>query len=299
MEQRTSETRSARTSRNRRGRSGCHRCQRGVLMPPTVNAFSETARRRRGSPRDCSRKSSTTPGVVPELSEETLQQSVQTFRDAFILRAETLRTYSQFHNTVAYLHEVMQNQLGALWSTALQLDTDFLLSMQQKLELRDTDVIPDDIVIKGGFLEQLEAYEALLDEIKDGMEMLRSASVRFVACVLSDDEKRSIGIDPEKMPREDVLKSVGSRPTSGRLSGREGSKSNVESSPVKMPARRKSSAKEEVAQCKETSDVAKTTSGGNTAPSYARRRSTQKAVEVEDKINRWKVYSNLRQSSAL
>ncbi|KAG8339380.1 hypothetical protein ERJ75_000255000 [Trypanosoma vivax] len=148
--------------------------------------------------------SSFTRVTAPRLTEEALQRSVQTFEDASFLRTEAVRCYAHFHNTVEGLREMMQSQLYALWRTALQLDPDHLNNIGARRGLGLRDFIPNDVTIEGDALKRLTRLESLLHEMNNGVEILRAASVRFAASVLSDDEKQSMGLDPMNLRPEDA-----------------------------------------------------------------------------------------------
>ncbi|SCU69850.1 uncharacterized protein TEOVI_000141900 [Trypanosoma equiperdum] len=207
------------------------RCVREALASAIVGALPGESRRRLTPNRNPSRAKSTCANkiVVPQLTEEFLHRSVQTFEDAAVLRAEAVRSYAQFHNTVEMLREVMRNQLGALWYTALQLDPEFVIDLQQQNGLSGSDLIPNDVVIEGESLKRLEGLETLLQEMNNNMEVLRSSSVRFAACVLSDEEKLSMGLDPLRLPREDVLR-YAAAPSTRRNSSSRGRQSNKDDS---------------------------------------------------------------------
>ncbi|RNF10424.1 hypothetical protein TraAM80_01597 [Trypanosoma rangeli] len=139
------------------------------------------------------------------LTEEVIQRSVRTFEDAAWVRDQAVRSFAQFHNNIEETREAMRHHLRALWRTAAQLDPTLLRKIRQECNLRPGDDVPDGVVIPAAALRRLQEVEAMVDEVAEGVEALRWASVRFAANVLSDEEKQAMGLDPADLRPEDVL----------------------------------------------------------------------------------------------
>ncbi|ESL10338.1 hypothetical protein TRSC58_01932 [Trypanosoma rangeli SC58] len=143
--------------------------------------------------------------ATSSLTEEVIQRSVRTFEDAAWVRDQAVRSFAQFHNSIEETREAMRHHLRALWRTAAQLDPSLLRNIRQEFNLRPGDDVPDDVVIPATALQRLQEVEAMVDEVAEGVEALRWASVRFAANVLSDEEKQAMGLNPADLRPEDVL----------------------------------------------------------------------------------------------
>ncbi|RNF13056.1 uncharacterized protein Tco025E_06363 [Trypanosoma conorhini] len=175
-----------------------------------VGATAEAAARRHcdrwPEPREGSR------AAVSSLSEEVVQRSVRTFEDAAWVRDQAVRSFAQFHNTVEETREGLRHHLRALWRTAAQLDPALLRDLRRERGLSPGDEVPENVVLPTAALRRLRQLEAMVDEVADGVEALRWASVRFAANLLSDDEKRAMGLDPADLRAEDVPPGPSSTP---------------------------------------------------------------------------------------
>ncbi|ORC91239.1 uncharacterized protein TM35_000062440 [Trypanosoma theileri] len=152
--------------------------------------------------------------LAPSLTEEVIQRSVSSFEDAAWLRDQAVRSFAQFHNTVEGLREGMRHHLRALWRTAVQLDPALMYSVQRQYNLRPGDEIPESVHVSAETQQQLLHLQSMIEEVNNSVETLRAASVRFAANLLSDDEKRAMGLNPANLRPEDLDSHNSSRGTS-------------------------------------------------------------------------------------
>ncbi|KAH9577723.1 hypothetical protein LSM04_001032 [Trypanosoma melophagium] len=152
--------------------------------------------------------------LVPSLTDEIIQRSVCTFEDAVWLRDQAVRSFAQFHNTVESLREGMRHHLRALWRTAIQLDPSLMYTVQREYNLQPSDAIPDSVAIGGEVQQQLLRLQSMIEELNSSVDTLRDTSVRFAANMLSDDEKRAMGLNPANLRPEDLRSRTASHLTS-------------------------------------------------------------------------------------
>lgn len=144
----------------------------------------------------------------PPLSEGVVQSSVETFDDAAWVRAEAVRSYTQFHNSIEALHSTMHGQLHPVWRTAMQLHPDILRTVRHDRRLNQRDSIPDGVPIPPAALQHLAQQEMVLLRLENDLQVLRNASVRFAAHFLTDEEKMAFGANPAYLRPVDIDKEV-------------------------------------------------------------------------------------------
>lgn len=140
---------------------------------------------------------SSSPPMPAYLTQPMIERYVETFEDARWMRAQSVRSFAQWHNTVESLETSMGSHINALLRASIPLNEEYMKFFRHQLQLKRTDRIPDGVTIEEQWMEEaIGSQMALLESMRATVHELRMKSVQFAAEFLTDEEKLLLGAHP-------------------------------------------------------------------------------------------------------